>query len=510
MTVDGSRGSDSPLVDLRRRGQFLFGVLLWASAAGFLVVICSGGLVTYHYAISLAERVRLGLGFAPPIHGPDWFLLAALSSVPLLALVAILIFARWYRRLWLRRVAVVWPEKRERRRFSRWRHIPLDPSDSKHQERAAYVAALLASPAWSHRSCPKSPEDDQGRAEWLVEELEKDIAERALATGLTIGISQNRYVDLFTIFAAALELQFHVLSRLGKRPSTYAWRLLIQRCGASLFINTYLNRQDSIALNLMIKKAGMGLQAAGDLTESAAQHLAEGDFDLDEALNLQHSGILGMATKGLELGATMALTVGQVGLHVLGTLIESVGDELTQGALAAGILYYHGMALAADTLAIDAAHRASPAMNRNFRQGVWKMGEIAGYDPARSGPPEAHGVSIPAEPDHTLITEECLYANPSLVRQRNSIVATGKLVGELCPSLTIDAPVRRTVSFQAWQPVNISPTMTRLSALCRLTSTAANKARAKSCARLSSGGVVLRTYAGQDLEVGTQFRFKLG
>ena len=85
-----------------------------------------------------------------------------------------------------------------------------------------------------------------------------------------------------------------------------------------------------------------------------------------------------MATKGLELGATMALTVGQVGLHVLGTLIESVGDELTQGALAASILYYHGMALAADTLAIDAAHRASPAMNRNFREGVWKMGEIAG------------------------------------------------------------------------------------------------------------------------------------
>jgi hypothetical protein len=74
----------------------------------------------------------------------------------------------------------------------------------------------------------------------------------------------------------------------------------------------------------------------------------------------------------------MALTVGQVGLHVLGTLIESVGDELTQGALAAGILYYHGMALASDTLALDAAHRAAPGMNRSFRDGVWKMGEIAG------------------------------------------------------------------------------------------------------------------------------------
>jgi hypothetical protein len=128
----------------------------------------------------------------------------------------------------------------------------------------------------------------------------------------------------------------------------------------------------------MIKKAGMGLQAGGDLMEASAQHLSESDFDLDEALNLQHGGLMGMATKGLELGATMALTVGQVGLHVLGTLIESVGDELTQGALAAGILYHHGMALAADTLALDAQHRDSPALNRSFREGVWKMGEIAG------------------------------------------------------------------------------------------------------------------------------------
>src|SRR3954454_24799634 len=113
MTVDGSRGSDSPLVDLRRRGQFVFGVLLWASAAGFLIVVCSGALVTYHYAISLAERVRLGLGFALAVHGADCFLLVALTSGPLLALIAVLSFLRWYRRLWLRRVALIWPLSRE-------------------------------------------------------------------------------------------------------------------------------------------------------------------------------------------------------------------------------------------------------------------------------------------------------------------------------------------------------------------------------------------------------------
>jgi len=95
-------------------------------------------------------------------------------------------------------------------------------------------------------------------------------------------------------------------------------------------------------------------------------------------LNLQHGGLLGIATKSLEMGAFMALTVGQAGLRTLGILIESVGDELAQGALAAGIIYYHGISLASDTLALDQRHRQSPAMNRNFRDGVWRMGDIAG------------------------------------------------------------------------------------------------------------------------------------
>jgi hypothetical protein len=378
MAVSASTTADSSLIGLRRRGQFLISLLLWAAVGGFLVVTSGSVLVVYHYAISLAEGARLSLGFAPPSYGPDWFLLCALVSGPAVGMLGLLLFVRWYKRLWLRRVAAVWPDTRQRRRYSKWQPAPMDGSGSKREERSDYLRALLQSPVWRDRNCPRPPDDNQGRAEWLLDELEKDIAERALATGLTVGISHNRYIDLFTIFAAALELQLHVLSRLGKRASAHTWRLLIQRCGASLFINSYLNRQDSLALNLIIKKAGMGLQASGDLMESTAQHLSESDFDLDEALNLQHNGVLGMATKGLELGATMALTVGQVGLHVLGTLIESVGDELTQGTLAAGILYYHGMALASDTLALDAAHRASPAMNRDFREGVWKMGEVAG------------------------------------------------------------------------------------------------------------------------------------
>jgi hypothetical protein len=378
MPTDSTLPSGSPALEsLRGRGQFLISGLLWAACAGLLVVLSGYVLILYHYGVALAERVRLSLGFVAPSGGPDWFMIAVLASGPALGIACLALLGSWYKRLWLRKVCRVWPDKRDRARYSQWQAPPYSASAAQKKLRSEYLAALLKTGIWARRDSPSSA-GYEVQAKWLLTDLEKDIAERALTTGLTVGISSNRYVDLFTIFVAALELQLHVLSRLGKRPSWHAWRLLIQRCGASLFINSYLNRQDSLALNLMIKKAGMGMQASGDLMENAAHHLSQSDFDLDEALNLQHSGLLGMAAKSLELSATMALTVGQVGLHVLGNIIESIGDELTQGAIAAGIIYYHGIALASDTLALDQAHRQTPAMNRSFRDGVWKMGEIAG------------------------------------------------------------------------------------------------------------------------------------
>jgi len=378
MATNSALVADPALEGLRRRGQFLISGLLWAAAAGLVIVLSGYALILYHYAIALAERVRQSLGFAAPNYGPDWFMVAALAVGPIFCAFCIVLFAIWYKRLWFRKLRTAWPDASDRSRYSKWQVLPYRASASQRKQRSEHIAALLKSDLWAAKEGPSPAASYEVQAEWLLLDLEKDIAERALTTGLTVGISNNKYIDLFTIFVAALELQLHVLSRLGKRPSWHAWKLLIQRCGASLFINSYLNRQDSLALNLMIKKAGMGLYATGDLMENASHHLSESDFDLDEALNLQHAGILGMATKSLELGATMALTVGQVGLHVLGSLIESVGDELTQGALAAGIIYYHGIALASDTLAVDQVHRQSSAMNRGFRDGVWKMGEIAG------------------------------------------------------------------------------------------------------------------------------------
>ena len=272
------------LAGLRHRGQFLISGLLWAAAGGLLIVGSSYVLVLYHYAMSFAERSRASLGFARPIASPDWFMLIALTTGPILCALLAAIVWNWYRKVWFRRLRRTWPNRKDRWKYSRWEEQPLRATAAQRTRSSDYLAALLRSDQWSaHSAEVNSLPTYEARAEWLLTELEKDVAERALTTGLTVGISRSRFIDLFTIFAAALELQLHVLSRLGKRPSWHAWRILIQRCGASLFINSYLNRQDSLALNLLIKKAGMGLQAAGDLMENTVTHLSESDVDLDEA-----------------------------------------------------------------------------------------------------------------------------------------------------------------------------------------------------------------------------------
>lgn len=370
MAVPAETTDSLALAGMRRRGQFLIAGLLWAAVGGLVLLVSAYLVVLYHYVLSGAEWLRGSLGMHAPESGVDVFLLSVMAAGPGLFLMAAAIGWMWYRSVWNRKLREVWPDVRDRRRFAGWQRLPRRADPVERARRAEYLSKL--------QQTNIGPEEYPARAEEWLAELEKDIAERALATGLIVGVSQSRLLDLFTIFTATLELQLHVLTTLGKRPSWHTWRMLIHRCGASLFVNSYLNRQDALMLNLLIKKAGMGLHAAGDVMESGAQHLAESDIDLDDALGLQHSGMIGIATKSIELGASMAMTVGQVGLHTLGILIESVGDELAQGALAAGIIYYHGMSLAADTLALDRVHRLSPEMNRNLRTAIWKMGEVAG------------------------------------------------------------------------------------------------------------------------------------
>jgi hypothetical protein len=59
-------------------------------------------------------------------------------------------------------------------------------------------------------------------------------------------------------------------------------------------------------------------------------------------------------------------SAGPLELHHIASFIESTANELLQGVLAGGILYYHGMALAAECLALDLEHRHSPEMTRTI------------------------------------------------------------------------------------------------------------------------------------------------
>jgi hypothetical protein len=64
------------------------------------------------------------------------------------------------------------------------------------------------------------------------------------------------------------------------------------------------------------------------------------------------------------------MSVGASGLRHIGNFIEHTANDLLQGVLAAGILYYHGMALAAECLALDEEHRRSPEMTRSISQAM--------------------------------------------------------------------------------------------------------------------------------------------
>ena len=117
MATNSALVADPALEGLRRRGQFLISGLLWAAAAGLVIVLSGYALILYHYAIALAERVRQSLGFAAPNYGPDWFMVAALAVGPIFCAFCIVLFAIWYKRLWFRKLRTAWPDASDRSRY---------------------------------------------------------------------------------------------------------------------------------------------------------------------------------------------------------------------------------------------------------------------------------------------------------------------------------------------------------------------------------------------------------
>ena len=99
-------------------------------------------------------------------------------------------------------------------------------------------------------------------------------------------------------------------------------------------------------------------------------------IDADETLSSVDSKG-GLASLPISL-LTSPLKTGSVGLHQIANLIESNGRDLLQGVTVGGVLMSHGLELAAECLAVDAEHRASPKLNRNFRGMLTAVAERAG------------------------------------------------------------------------------------------------------------------------------------
>jgi hypothetical protein len=377
-TAQISCGSSS-LDELRRRGVFLFSSVMWATCGGLILIAFGYLIFLANNVLAFVSRLRTAFGGHAPVSGPDWVLVSVCFVIGAVPLVGLGLCWRWYRRQWNSRLAAVWVSIDVQQQHCRIARLPAVSGEADRRRKAEYLRDLLTSPQWSSHKTPVTlavdlgPDQYRSAAEAVLLDIEKDVTERAIATGLIVGVSSNSRMDAITILLAAFEIQMHVLSRLGKRPSLGMWVELFKRCGASLFFNTYLNREETMGVSFAIKQAGLGIHAAGEMLGEGGHALS--DLDVNDALD-QLLGDHGLpesakiAICGGAMAAGLGMGVGGVGLRVIGQAIESIGDDLLQGVLAGAALYFHGMALASECLALDAQHRNSAAMTRTFRDGL--------------------------------------------------------------------------------------------------------------------------------------------
>jgi hypothetical protein len=393
---------DYGLSNVRQRGVFLISALFWASTAGLILFLAGYTIVFFHYSLAIAEKLRSIAGLPPHTKGTDWFLLILIFIIILLTVLIfrITIGKLWfnYNRKWKRRLEEVWKDTEGYNTYSKTRHLSDSATKHERQLRTDYLRKLLSTSRWKEKweglkateaeSFPTDyeprtiiKEDYEKVAAAVLSNIESDIAERAIATGLIVGVSRNRFIDVLTIISASLELQLHVLTLLGKKPSLSMWIELFKRTGASLFTNTYLNREDVFWVDYTLKSLAMGIGAVAELAQEAADQLELDDAFDTMSENFSGGSINGLIGAGLNLAQLMleaGLSIGATGLKQISEIIERSGDEMLQGVLAGGVLYYQGMAVAADVLAMDQRHRDSKEMNRSFKDGIDKVIPEAG------------------------------------------------------------------------------------------------------------------------------------
>ena len=421
--------------EVRKRGVFVIEALLWASTGGLVMVLVGYFVLLLNFFVSGAEHFRRILGANAPSSGPDWYALLVIGLAILVPVSAFSAVFSWYNSVWRNRLKSTWRHADHSKRFSKIQPVPKIAGVGDREERTEYLRRLLDGDNWRPYwqkikedagigdTFPDtlSPERYERAATAVWKTIQADVKDRALTTGLIVGLSKNRWMDQVTILVASLELQLHVLTRLGKQPTWRTWRILLKRMLSSLFINTYLTREDAFLVQFIIKKTAMGLYVLSDLAEHGADHLKDVDvdhlihaLDVDEALEgsrhvaEQSGGVLkavgGAAGKfadvaigvpglgtviaetlttavggGVKVGLTVtefSLKTGATGLHLLGTFTDHYGQELMQGVAASVMLYSHGAELAADCLALDASHRTQ--MDPGYKEILTEMAKHAG------------------------------------------------------------------------------------------------------------------------------------
>lgn len=350
-----SAQEESTLAGVRHRGQGYLGYLLWALAILGLLWTLNAVASLVERWIAILDVLRRSAGIPAPATGPDYWTLFGVGALVVVFLALSLAAYAMYRRSWTRGLHAAWNGHPDPQ-LTRIRPLRGVAGPGELEARCAYLAALdPAQPA------PDSRAAYEAAAAAKLREIETAIAHRAVTAGLVIGLNRNALLDSLTILASALELQLYVLTRLGKRPSLRTWMELARRTGASLFLNSYVTREDALYLNLAIRKAALGLEVASDAVQSALA-----DIDFDEVMG--HVEIPGLA-QAAQL-ASLTVSVGASGLRQIGNFIEHAANDLLQGVLAGGVLYYHGMALAAECLSLDEQHRRSHEMTRTVSQAM--------------------------------------------------------------------------------------------------------------------------------------------
>lgn len=362
---------DSTLASVRRRSQGYLGYLFWVCVILCLLWAANAVASLLQHWVALLYGIRSAMGLRVPVAGPDYFILAGVATIALFVIAGLAVAYSAYRAAWNRRLRNLWGTSPKSSRARIW-PLRSRADEAELLERTLYLRTLASCGEWREHTLElnaaglsdNSRESYQNVAAVMLRSIETDIAKRAVAAGLVIGLNRSPLIDALSIAASAFELQLHVLTRLGKRPSTRTWIEMLKRTSASLFLNSYVSREDALYLNLAIRKAALGLEMASDTVQEAAHSMA--DIDWDEALH-------GMSVPGLSAVtsvATMSMSVGAFGLRHIGTFIEATANDLLQGVLAGGILYYHGMALAAECLALDLEHLRSPEMTRTIGQAM--------------------------------------------------------------------------------------------------------------------------------------------